>query len=89
VSPVVAYLAHERCDVSGALLQVASGNVVATRFGNTPGIHEAGLTVEDVSARLDAVFDPQGLTLLDDPADPNAANRDTEHRMVPKPYSPA
>jgi hypothetical protein len=47
VSPVVAYLAHELCDVSGMLFDVGGGSV-ATYLGATAGIFDQALTIETV-----------------------------------------
>ena len=88
VAPVVGYLAHETCAVSGAVLQAASGDVCATYFGNTPGISDRSLSIESMQRQLAAILDPAQLTMLLDPHDPNAANRDTEGTLAPKPYTP-
>lgn len=88
VAPVVCFLAHETCEVSGSLIQAASGNVAATFFGNTTGYHNPQLGIEDVAGNLATIFDATQLALLTDPTDPGAANRDTGGLMVPKPYQP-
>jgi NAD(P)-dependent dehydrogenase (short-subunit alcohol dehydrogenase family) len=75
VAPVVCFLAHESCDVSGTLLQAASGDVVATVFGNTVGYHDAQLTIEGVSEQLPTIFDGAGLHVVNDPTNPAAAAR--------------
>ena len=50
VSPVVAYLAHEDCPVSGNIYSVGGGRVVRFFIGMTEGYLKQGtpLTVEDV-----------------------------------------
>jgi NAD(P)-dependent dehydrogenase (short-subunit alcohol dehydrogenase family) len=75
VAPVVCFLAHESCDVSGTLLQAASGDVVATVFGNTAGYHDAQLTIEGVSEHLPTIFDGADLHVVNDPTNPAAAAR--------------
>jgi NAD(P)-dependent dehydrogenase (short-subunit alcohol dehydrogenase family) len=88
VAPVVCYLAHESCTVSGALLQAASGHVAATLFANTKGVTDPGLSLERMRDTIDTVFDPSQLEVLLDPHDPGAANRDAGGMLQPKPYRP-
>jgi NAD(P)-dependent dehydrogenase (short-subunit alcohol dehydrogenase family) len=89
VAPVVCYLAHESCPVSGALLQAASGDVSATVFGNTTGYRDPQLTVEGVAAHLATIFDATDLQVVNDPTNPGAAARDRDGHNVHKPYRPA
>ena len=48
VSPAVAYLAHESCELSGANLEAGAGNVGIRVFGQTAGYTDTDLTVEKV-----------------------------------------
>jgi NAD(P)-dependent dehydrogenase (short-subunit alcohol dehydrogenase family) len=50
VTPVVTYLAHESCDVSGEVYSVGGGRVARVFIGVTPGFVKADLTPEDVAA---------------------------------------
>ena len=48
VSPLVAYLAHEDCPVSGQLFSVGGGRVAHVFIGEVPGYFNPELTMEDV-----------------------------------------
>ncbi|HZQ56579.1 MAG TPA: SDR family NAD(P)-dependent oxidoreductase [Acidimicrobiales bacterium] len=48
VSPVVAYLAHEDCPVTGEVYSAAGGRIARFFVGLTPGYYNPSLTVEDV-----------------------------------------
>ena len=64
VAPVVAYLAHADCSVSGDIYQVS-------RFfiGRTKGYYNPSLTIEDVSAHFEQIRDPSEHTIPSGPAD--------------------
>ena len=63
VSPVVAYLAHESCSVTGQIFTAGGGAVSRMFLGRTPGIHVTDLTIEDVASRLDEVLAEPGYTV--------------------------
>jgi NAD(P)-dependent dehydrogenase (short-subunit alcohol dehydrogenase family) len=48
VSPVVAFLAHESCDVSGQIFSTAAGRVAKVFIGEGPGFYSPALTLEEV-----------------------------------------
>lgn len=48
ISPVVAYLAHEDCPVTGEVFSVGGGRVARVFIGETQGYFNAALSVEDV-----------------------------------------
>jgi NAD(P)-dependent dehydrogenase (short-subunit alcohol dehydrogenase family) len=56
IAPVVAYLLHPSCDVTGEVFNVAGGIVNRLALVNTVGIHDPGLTVESVAERFDQVM---------------------------------
>jgi NAD(P)-dependent dehydrogenase (short-subunit alcohol dehydrogenase family) len=60
VSPVVAYLCHRDCNVSGRVLSVGGGHVSAVVTSVTSGITEHELSAESVRDRLDEIFDLEG-----------------------------
>jgi NAD(P)-dependent dehydrogenase (short-subunit alcohol dehydrogenase family) len=60
VSPVVGWLAHEECSVTGEVFTVAAGRVGRFFVGVTPGFHSPDLTVEDVRDHLDEIRDESG-----------------------------
>jgi len=70
IAPVVAYLAHEECVLSGEVLSAYGGHVGRVFVGETKGITMAGLSVEDVAANIAQVIDT---TQFEVPIDPNAA----------------
>jgi hypothetical protein len=77
VAPMVAYLAHESCDVSGETCVAGAGRFARLFMGVTPGyVHPgaghagtAGVTVDDVAANWAAINDEAGYyipgTLMD------------------------
>ena len=48
VTPIVAWLAHEDCDVTGEIYSVGGGRVARVFIGETQGFFKPGLTLEDV-----------------------------------------
>jgi NAD(P)-dependent dehydrogenase (short-subunit alcohol dehydrogenase family) len=60
VSPLVAYLAHEDCPVSGQTFSVGGGRVAHVFIGETQGYHKADLTMEDVRDNWDTVMNRDG-----------------------------
>jgi len=52
VSPVVAFLAHEDCPVTGEVYSAAGGRIARFFIGLTPGYYNPQLTVEDVRDHL-------------------------------------
>ncbi|MEN0136451.1 MAG: SDR family NAD(P)-dependent oxidoreductase [Rhodococcus sp. (in: high G+C Gram-positive bacteria)] len=57
VSPVVAFLAHEDCPVSGAVYSVAGGRVAKVFVGETAGVVLNQLTAESVRDHLTDIHD--------------------------------
>ena len=55
VTPVVAYLAHESCSVTGEVYSVGGGRVARVFIGVTPGYVNKTLTVEDVANNIDEI----------------------------------
>ena len=60
VTPIVAYLSHESCEVSGEIYSVGGGHVSRVFLGVTPGYTNKELTVEDVAANIEAIRNPEG-----------------------------
>ena len=60
VSPLVGFLAHENCPVSGQLFSVGGGRVAQVFLGETNGYFNAKLTPEDVEANWAAITDRTG-----------------------------
>jgi len=57
VTPVVTYLAHESCSVTGEVYSVGGGRVARVFVGVTPGYTNKALTAEDVAANFDQIRD--------------------------------
>jgi NAD(P)-dependent dehydrogenase (short-subunit alcohol dehydrogenase family) len=67
VSPVVAFLAHQLCPVSGEVFSVGGGQVSQLFLGRTQGFCSPTLSIEDVRDNLEQIRDRAGYTV---PADP-------------------
>ena len=60
VTPVVTYLAHEDCPVSGEVYSVGGGRVARVFVGVTPGHFDAELSPESVRDNFDKIRDESG-----------------------------
>jgi hypothetical protein len=67
VSPVVCFLGHVQCPVTGEVFTAGGGQVSQFFLGRTRGIFNAQLSTEDVRDRLDQIRDRAGYTV---PANP-------------------
>jgi len=57
VTPVVTYLAHESCPVSGEVYSVGGGRVARVFIGVTPGFVDNELSAESVRDHFDEIRD--------------------------------
>jgi len=55
VAPVVGWLAHESCSVSGELFIALAGRVARAVIAESPGVCRSSWTIEDVGSHLDAI----------------------------------
>jgi NAD(P)-dependent dehydrogenase (short-subunit alcohol dehydrogenase family) len=55
VAPVVAWLAHENCSVTGEMFIALAGRVARAVIAESPGVQRPAWNVEDVGAHLDAI----------------------------------
>ena len=55
VTPIVTYLAHEDCPVTGEVYSVGGGRVARIFVGVTPGHYQADLTPEAVRDNFDKI----------------------------------
>jgi NAD(P)-dependent dehydrogenase (short-subunit alcohol dehydrogenase family) len=69
VAPVVAFLAHRDCPVSGEIYTVGAGHVARFFIGRTKGFHSPALSIEDVRDHLGEIRDEAGYTVPAGPAD--------------------
>src|SRR2546421_9757576 len=68
VSPLVAWLAHEECPVTGEVYSAAGGRISRFFIGLTEGYYNPALTLEDVRDHFDDTRNEDGYRV---PADPN------------------
>jgi hypothetical protein len=61
VSPAAAYLAHESCTLTGALIATGGGHVHRWMLRESDGLADRDLTIEDVAEHIDAIREPGGL----------------------------
>jgi NAD(P)-dependent dehydrogenase (short-subunit alcohol dehydrogenase family) len=57
VAPVVGWLTHESCSVSGEVFIALAGRVARAVVAESPGVYRRSWTVEDVGEHLDAIRD--------------------------------
>ncbi|MDF0542257.1 SDR family NAD(P)-dependent oxidoreductase [Sphingobium sp. H39-3-25] len=57
VAPIVGWLAHESCSVTGEMLVSIAGRVARAFIGESKGVYQPSWTVEDVGAQAEAIFD--------------------------------
>jgi NAD(P)-dependent dehydrogenase (short-subunit alcohol dehydrogenase family) len=72
VAPMVAYLSHERCEVSGEVYVAGGGRFAKLFIGSTQGYlaeDPATISVEDVAAHWDAINDESGYYVPANPID--------------------
>ena len=76
VAPVVAWLCHESCSVSGEMLVAMAGRVARAWMAESSGVYRPHWTVEDVAAEIGAIRD------MSDPlAFPPVPDGQLEHLM--------
>ena len=69
VSPVVAYLVHEDCPVSGEIYSAGGGRVARFFIGMTEGWYDRGHSVEDVRDNFESIRNEDGYTVPAGPAE--------------------
>jgi NAD(P)-dependent dehydrogenase (short-subunit alcohol dehydrogenase family) len=57
VAPVVGWLAHESCSVTGELLISVAGRVARAFIAETAGVYQPAWTIDDVAERIDDIRD--------------------------------
>jgi NAD(P)-dependent dehydrogenase (short-subunit alcohol dehydrogenase family) len=55
VAPVVGWLAHESCTVTGEVFVALAGRVARAVIAESPGVYQPSWTVEDVADNLEAI----------------------------------
>lgn len=57
VAPVVGWLAHESCSVTGEMLVSIAGRVARAFIAESKGVYQPDWSIEDVGNRIDAIMD--------------------------------
>jgi NAD(P)-dependent dehydrogenase (short-subunit alcohol dehydrogenase family) len=57
VAPLVAWLAHERCSVSGEIMSAMAGRLARIYLAETPGVYQPSWSVEQVDAQMTGIRD--------------------------------
>ena len=60
VSPIVGWLCHDDCPVTGEIYSAAGGRIARMFIGLTHGYYNPQLTVEDVRDHWDEIRDEEG-----------------------------
>jgi NAD(P)-dependent dehydrogenase (short-subunit alcohol dehydrogenase family) len=77
VSPVVAWLVHEDCPVSGDIFSVGGGRVARIFVAEGPGFFKKDLSAEDVRDNWEAILDEEGYVV------PKSANDEIGTLVIP------
>ena len=72
VAPMVTWLCHESCSVSGEVFAIGGGRVARVVVAENPGYTSRTLTPEDIAANIDTIMDT---SRLDVPTDVNSATK--------------
>lgn len=64
VAPVVGWLAHESCSITGEMLISIAGRVAKAFMGETKGVYRPSWTIEDVGVQIDAIRDTESPWIL-------------------------
>jgi hypothetical protein len=73
VAPVVVFLCHSSCDLSGEILAAGGGHVSRMVLAETTGIADQNLTPESVAAHIEQIMDDRtSVTLPDSLSRPSA-----------------
>ena len=57
VAPMVGWLAHQSCTVTGELFVAIAGRMARAFVAETPGVYRPSWSVEDVAEVIDAIRD--------------------------------
>lgn len=72
VAPVVGWLCHETCSITGELIVAIAGRVAKAVVAETPGIYRPSWSIEDVAEQIDAIRDTTAPLIF--PVVPNGHN---------------
>jgi NAD(P)-dependent dehydrogenase (short-subunit alcohol dehydrogenase family) len=57
VAPVVGWLAHESCSITGEILVALAGRIAKVVISETPGVYRPSWSIEDVADQMPAIRD--------------------------------
>ena len=57
VAPLVGWLAHESCNITGEMLVSIAGRIARACFAESPGIYRPDWSLEEVAAQMAAARD--------------------------------
>jgi NAD(P)-dependent dehydrogenase (short-subunit alcohol dehydrogenase family) len=57
VAPVVGWLAHESCSITGEMLVAIAGRLARAVIAETPGVYRPSWSIEEVGEHMDAIRD--------------------------------
>jgi hypothetical protein len=60
VAPVVGWLAHESCSITGEMLAAIAGRVARVAVVEAPGVHRPSWSIEDVGEQLAVIRNMTG-----------------------------
>jgi hypothetical protein len=87
VSPAVAYLCHEECEVTGGLFDVSAGQITSTSVTVNAGFYDPELTIEDVRDNLETILRRSNDdVLITNPRDPIGTINEQASMISLKPY---
>ena len=72
VAPVVGWLAHESCSITGEMLVAIAGRVAKVIVAETPGVYRPSWSIEEVGEQMDSIRDTADPVIF--PVVPNGHN---------------
>ncbi len=72
VAPVVGWLCHETCSITGEMLVAIAGRVAKAVVAEAPGVYRPSWSIEDVAENIDAIRDTRAPRIF--PVVPNGHN---------------
>ena len=72
VAPVVGWLCHETCSITGEMLVAIAGRVARAVVAEAPGVYRPSWSIEDVAEQIDAIRDTGAPLIF--PVVPNGHN---------------
>jgi NAD(P)-dependent dehydrogenase (short-subunit alcohol dehydrogenase family) len=64
VAPVVGWLAHESCSITGEMLISMGGRVARALIAETQGVYQPSWSIDDVAEQIDVIRDTRNLWML-------------------------